>query len=94
MSELKLIDPKFRKTPRERRKEKQDKIGAGLMGGAAIGFGAAMYKTIEKQIEKDYGKSKGYEAAEKEGFTHTNKAKDFNDEGETKNEKENEKEKK
>ena len=36
-------------------------------------------KRIENTLEKI---SKGYASAEKEGFTHTNKAKSFNDEGE------------
>ena len=36
-------------------------------------------KLIKKTLEDI---SKGYSGAEKEGFTHTNKAKSFNDEGE------------
>ena len=37
-------------------------------------------KLIKKTLEDI---SKGYAGAEKEGFTHTNKAKNFDDEGET-----------
>jgi hypothetical protein len=49
-------------------------------------MGAAIIKGTKDKIDKAYGKDdKGFKAAEKEGFTHTNKAKDFDEEGETKN---------
>ena len=57
MSDIKLIKPKFRKSPREKRKEKQDKIGAGIIGGSILGGAAALYKTAKDKIEKAYGKS-------------------------------------
>ena len=56
MSDIKLIKPKFRKSPREKRKEKQDKIGAGIIGGSILGGAAALYKTAKDKIEKDYGR--------------------------------------
>ena len=56
MSDIKLIKPKFRKSPRQKRKEKQDKIGAGIIGGSILAGGAALYKTAKDKIEKDYGR--------------------------------------
>ena len=56
MSDFKLIEPKFRKTPRERKKEKYDRLGYGLAGASALGFGAAMSKVIKNKLDQDYGK--------------------------------------
>lgn len=87
MSDDLLIKPKFRKSPREKRKQKHDRIGAGIIAGSAIAGGAAIYKMAKNQLERDYGKEdKGYKAAEKEGFKHTNKAKDFDEKEKSKKE--------
>jgi len=42
-------------------------------------------RQLDEAIKMLEPRSKGYVEAEKEGFTHTNKAKDFDEEGETKN---------
>ena len=81
-----LKEPKFKKTPRERKQEKAfgkepTDLGLPMMGLISMGATAAAGAAYDKGRKLD----KGYKAAEKEGFTHTNKAKDFDDEGETKN---------
>lgn len=85
MSETELLkEPKFKKTPKERKQDKAfgkdpTDLGLPMMGFMGMGATAAASAALDKGKKLN----KGYKAAEKEGFTHTNKAKDFNDEGET-----------
>ena len=70
MEDKLLIEPKFknfgkRKTARQRRKEKQDKIGVGIMIGSAAGGGSAIYKTAKDRIEKEYGSKSSKKRKEK-----------------------------
>ena len=85
MSETELLkEPKFKKTPKERKQDKAfgkdpTDLGLPMMGLMSMGATAAASAAYDKGKKLD----KDYKAAEKEGFTHTNKAKDFNEEGET-----------
>ena len=70
MEDKLLIEPKFknfgkRKTASQRRKETQDKIGAGIMIGSAIAGGAAISKKAKDKMEKDYGSESSEKRKEK-----------------------------